>query len=88
MLGTEKKREQEKEGEKQRESGTLGNILYVQEVVTHFILVTYYIKGVTTSWTYSNYYSSISMHSLLTQSVLDQNFSLLWLKEQNIKYCR
>ena len=50
------------------------NIHYVQEVVTHFILVTYYIKWGTTSWTYSNYYSSINIHSLLTQSVLAQIF--------------
>ena len=29
------------------------NILYVQEVVTPFYIVSYYIKWVTTSWTYS-----------------------------------
>ena len=28
----------------------------VQEVVTQFIIVTYYIKWVTTSWTDSNYF--------------------------------
>ena len=27
-------------------------VLCVQEVVTHFIIVSYYIKWVTTSWTY------------------------------------
>ena len=28
-------------------------VVYVQEVLTHFFIVTYYIKWVTTSWTYS-----------------------------------
>ena len=29
------------------------NNVYVQEVVTHFYIVSYYMKLVTTSWTYS-----------------------------------
>ena len=35
--------------------GKESDLLYVQEVllVTHFYVVTYYIKWVTTSWTYS-----------------------------------
>ena len=31
-------------------------ILYVQEVVTSFYIVSYYIKWVTTSWAYSTIY--------------------------------
>ena len=30
-------------------------LLYVQEVVTPYVYVTYYMKLVTTSWTYSSY---------------------------------
>ena len=32
---------------------TLLNVQYVQEVVTHFIVVSYYKRWVTTSWTHS-----------------------------------
>ena len=35
------------------------NMLYIQEVVTHFI--TYYIKWVTISWTHSKYHDSTTM---------------------------
>ena len=81
MLGTEKMREQEKEGEKQRESGTLGNILYVQEVVIHFILVTYYIKGVTTSWTHSIRFSVQNFISEFQTKIFINNS---WISKDNI----
>ena len=38
---------------KQRERKINRKILYVQEFLTHFYVVTYYIKWVKTSWTYS-----------------------------------
>ena len=38
----------------------VSSILCVQEVVTHFIIVSYYIKWGTTSWTYSIVYVRIN----------------------------
>ena len=42
--------------ESPRENVKMGkHLLYVQEVAAHFMIVTYYIKWVTTSWTHSNF---------------------------------
>ena len=40
---------------KEREILTCRHVLYVQEVVTHFYIVSYYIKWINTSWTHSMY---------------------------------
>ena len=50
-------------------------MLYVQKVVTHFIIVTYSMKWATTSWTYSNIYhiSSCIQYNIFTKFLTTLN---------------
>ena len=44
-------------------------VLYVQEVVTHFYKVRYYMKCVTTSWSHSTSYARVKEYMSLKKKI-------------------